>query len=535
MQTRANIRCSFFTYKPDHDEPNTLSAPLTISSSVPLRILPLGDSITWGSGSTQGNGYRLRLLTLLSENPVTYIGSQRSGSIVNNNNEGHPGAVVAQIEDFATSSNGLALRPNVILLLAGTNDVDRNVDLPTSPERMESSLDKLISACPDAVVLVAKIPEIGDEVKNAVAQVFNAAIPDIVNVRALLGAKILTVDMGAVKGYSQMADVWYAGIQEAGERGWIQEPVVVPRRDHTACGTFLKWNDRFGKIATGAGSGDSAFVSSWQSAGKLAEGGIGSSSPGGIVQSYGVRLADMDGDGRNDYIWVHPATVATGLGESTGVVFADINGDGRDDYLWISKEGEVTAYINGGEKEGDINGDGRADYIIIGSDGSLNAWLNVGPGDKPEWYPLGIIATGIGRKLHDQEYIHLYDLNNDSRADYIFVGADSSATAYINNRALKGLIPNWVNVGNIAKGVGAPSYLIKFGDLNGDGKTDYLRVYQDTGALDVWFNTDSGGAYAVGDGTRFADMDGDGLDDYLAVGLDGAIQLWRNPGYDASA
>ncbi|PQE23373.1 FG-GAP repeat domain-containing protein [Rutstroemia sp. NJR-2017a WRK4] len=380
--------------------------------------------------------------------------------------------------------------------------------------------------------------------------------------------------------YSQMADVWYAGIREAGERGWITEPASVPRRDHTVCGTFLEWNDKFGKIATGAGSGDGAFVSSWQPAGKLAAGGVGSSSPGGIVQSYGVRLADMDGDGRDDYLWVHPATgaatlylnggykdgaiewiskgeIATGLGESTGVVFADINGDGRDDYLWVSKEREVTAYINGEEQAGggwawtslgviagqgtggrwtttrfaDIDGDGRADYIIVGSDGSLNAWLNVGPGDKPEWYPLGIIATGIGRKLHDQEYIHLYDLNNDGRADYIFVGKDSSATAYINNRASKGLI----NVGNIAEGAGAPSYLIKFGDLNGDGKTDYLRVYQDTGALDVWFNTGSGGAYAVGNGVRFADMDGDGLDDYLAVGLDGEIQLWRNGGYDTSA
>ncbi|PQE23375.1 carbohydrate esterase family 3 protein [Rutstroemia sp. NJR-2017a WRK4] len=172
-----------------HEATNTLSEPLTISSSVPLRSLPLGDSITWGSESTQGNGYRLRLLTLLSENPVTYIGSQRSGSMVNNNNEGHSGAVISQIEDFATASNSLALRPNVVLVLAGTNYVDRNFDFPTSPERMGSLLDRLIGNCPDAVVLVAKIPEIGDEVKNAVAQAFNAAISDIVNVRALLGAR----------------------------------------------------------------------------------------------------------------------------------------------------------------------------------------------------------------------------------------------------------------------------------------------------------------------------------------------------------
>lgn len=147
----------------------------------------------------------------------------------------------------------------------------------------------------------------------------------------------------------------------------------------------------------------------------------------------------------------------------------------------------------------------------------------------PKWYPLGRIATGIGKD--DQVFLH--DLNNDGRADYIWVAPNGAAIAYINSRGgSAGLIPNWINAGEIATGVGIPGHLIMFGDVNGDGKTDYLTVQSKTGALDAWFNAGSGGSFVVGDGTRFADMDGDGLDDYLAISPNGAIDLWRNRGYD---
>lgn len=45
----------------------------SLENGINLRILPLGDSITWGYGSTDGNGYRLDLLNLLAGNDVQYI------------------------------------------------------------------------------------------------------------------------------------------------------------------------------------------------------------------------------------------------------------------------------------------------------------------------------------------------------------------------------------------------------------------------------------------------------------------------------
>ncbi|KAF1955835.1 SGNH hydrolase [Byssothecium circinans] len=514
-----------------------------------LRILPLGDSITWGHGSPDGNGYRYKLLRLLAGNDITYIGSHKSGSMANSNNEGHSGALISDMSLHALKS--MHLQPNVILLLAGTNDIYKDVDAATAPARLGSLIDNLITMSPNAAILVAQIPPMNDTSRNAAAQTFNAAIPGIVTSRAGSGAKVLTVERDPRfttiylpdglhpddLGYGLLAGMFSTGIQRAAEAGWISEPDPLPTANRTACDTFLTWDPKFGTIATGVGSADSAFVSSWQPAGRLATGNVGPPKTwwgADLPQGKWVRLADMDGDGRDDYFadggvnWINKGEIATGLGEAVGVMFADINGDGRDDYLWISPEGLVTAYINGGEKKGggwlwtslgqiagegtgatrettrfaDIDGDGKADYMVVGKEGSLNAWLNFGYGDKPDWYPLGIIATGIG----DAAGVQLVDLNNDGRADYVWLDKDGAAKAYINNRGGSGgLAPDWINAGSIATGVGAKREELRFADLNGDGKKDYVWVDHASGALDVWFNTATGGSYVVGDGTVFAE------------------------------
>jgi hypothetical protein len=72
-----------------HTQHLPVSHAATISNGVNLRILPLGDSITYGAGSSDGNGYRLALQNMLSGNNVQYVGSQHSGSMANNSNEGH--------------------------------------------------------------------------------------------------------------------------------------------------------------------------------------------------------------------------------------------------------------------------------------------------------------------------------------------------------------------------------------------------------------------------------------------------------------
>lgn len=209
------------------------------SVNIPLRILPLGDSITWGYLSTDGNGYRQDLLTLLTatNRSVTYIGSQTSGNMSNPQNEGHPGATISQIAGYANAS--LPSRPNVILLMAGTNDIAGNIDVTTAPERLGSLIDECTNACPDAVVLVAQLtPAAGEEVEGRIV-VFNEQVPKVVESKKAGGKKVAVVDMSAYVavenlkdglhpndyGYGRMAQAWFDGLTEAAKKGWVTPPV----------------------------------------------------------------------------------------------------------------------------------------------------------------------------------------------------------------------------------------------------------------------------------------------------------------------
>lgn len=226
------------------------ASPLTrrsLSNGIDLRILPLGDSITYGYRSSDGNGYRLDLLDQLAGNNVTYIGSLNSGSMTNNANEGWSGYRIAWIGDKGKRS--FPERPNVILLMAGTNDMIFNDSIADAPTRLGTLIDECILACPDAVVIVAQITPLLDPLGDSTGEdktvAFNAAVPAIVQQRVSgNNSKIVLVDMqNAVNGlsgsdlydgihptdagYAKMANIWMEGLRNASSAGWITAPVQL--------------------------------------------------------------------------------------------------------------------------------------------------------------------------------------------------------------------------------------------------------------------------------------------------------------------
>jgi lysophospholipase L1-like esterase len=135
------------------------------------------------------------------------------------------------------------MRPNVVLLLAGTNDMVRQPQ--GAPARLQTLTEKLVKAVPGAVVIVGTIPPLGGSFGSkgkapkaaggGPVGAFNAALPQIVKTVAGKGGKVLLADLSAVKasdlkdgvhpndvGYAKMATGWFKAIEEAAAKGWIK-------------------------------------------------------------------------------------------------------------------------------------------------------------------------------------------------------------------------------------------------------------------------------------------------------------------------
>jgi hypothetical protein len=197
------------------------------------KVLPLGDSITYGSTSNNG-GYRVELFTraIADQKHITFVGSQSdgpttvAGASFPRNNEGHPGWTISQIAGIATASNALKDSPPIVLLHIGTNDIPNS--LSGSTDRLAQLVDQIVAALPDSLLIVAQIIPLPWAESSVVT--YNAAIPSMVQQRANQGKHVIMVDMNTgfpaangyasdnihpndAVGYPWMGDQWYEAIK----------------------------------------------------------------------------------------------------------------------------------------------------------------------------------------------------------------------------------------------------------------------------------------------------------------------------------
>jgi lysophospholipase L1-like esterase len=506
-----------------------------------LRVMPLGDSITAGVESSSGAGYRAPLYESLhrATGGVEFVGSMRSGRAGDPHHEGHPGWTIDQIEKIAACSVP-SNRPNVVLLHAGTNDVNQNLNLVMASERLEKAIDTIHRGSPHALILVAKIIPTGKTNLQPRIDALNEQIPRMVAGRANKGYKVRVVDMDQAitvadgvqgdahpndAGYAKIAKVWFAAIAKAAKDGLISTPTNGTGQTCSA--------DSIGGIGADrpVGLGDG-----WRTVGVIAPGMGG---PAGHID-----LVELNGDKRADYVkvlsdgsvraalnnkgakagfpdWQDLGMVAPGVKGFTGsdVRFADVNGDSRDDYLLVSEKGGVKAYLNGGVKGGkiewtgwgvivpgvgatrdtirwgDVDGNGRDDYLVVGAAGSMDAYLNTsGKDGKPTWTKKDGFAKGV--PSGSREKLRIADVNGDGKADYLIVGGKGAVHAYLNH--YDGKAANYTEVKLFANESSYDGDLVTFRDFSDDGKADYVVVYQ-AGAIRGWINAggNTGGVGSV--------------------------------------
>jgi lysophospholipase L1-like esterase len=226
------------------------------------KIMPLGDSITFGIGSNPpAGGYRPELFTQAVSNAknITFVGfvdsMNTSGGPASNTPDGPTnitvnGKQVAFPRDnegfsgFTISGGGagsLASKvdnaiqqtsPNIILLHIGTNNLYQGM-APDLPDQLGNLLDQITKDAPDALLVVAQLTPLSPTQfpQNGVAA-YNATIPGLVQERVAAGKHLITVDMSSAfapqggasllvdgihpkpAGYTIMGDTWYAAIKD---------------------------------------------------------------------------------------------------------------------------------------------------------------------------------------------------------------------------------------------------------------------------------------------------------------------------------
>ncbi|CAI4214477.1 unnamed protein product [Parascedosporium putredinis] len=159
--------------------------------------MPLGASITYGSGSTHGNGYRdyLRNLLVADGYSVHMVGSVRAGIMENNDNEGWPGFRIDQVEPKGISS-AYRFLPNLVVLNAGTNDCIQNRDVARAGNRTRRLLERLWLASPGSTILLSTLL-VNDSKEGAEDRVleFNEQMRYVAKQCEWEGKRIVLVDM----------------------------------------------------------------------------------------------------------------------------------------------------------------------------------------------------------------------------------------------------------------------------------------------------------------------------------------------------
>ncbi|KAF2114469.1 SGNH hydrolase-type esterase domain-containing protein [Lophiotrema nucula] len=330
---------------------------------------------------------------------------------------------------------------------------------------------------------------------------------------------------------------------------------------------------------------------------------------GGYAQED-VRLGDIDGDGRLDFCHIQnpggnifcfrnggqglapteeyggywqgmvggpPTFDAKGMPGNQGVRLLDINGDFRADWVYVFPDGHTRIFINHRGTKTDGGGlkpawvEASSAHPAFSSAGKAIDLDHIKFGrvfgtGKQDFVWVRELATKVDDEILFSYFFEVYqntgtggtrlrgdgarycDMYGRGRDDFMYIFGDG--TGKIDLFENTGVANKW-NVHNTILTTGRDRKSVHFGDWNGDGLCDVIALDKHTGNADIWFNnykagnavptfTYQGGAitgskctqgWGVGVfdiGARFADLDGDGRVDYLCMEKDGRTTGWLN-------
>jgi lysophospholipase L1-like esterase len=201
----------------------------TSAAPPPVRIMPVGDSITYGSPVP--GGYRWPLYQLLTDAGYNahFVGTQ-NGNATNGQtevwHEGHGGWRIHEIDGIIAGVFGQIADPDVLLLLIGTNDFGTNYDVNNATNRLDALIGKITALRPYCKLIVANLTVRGEPYNTNIQTNFNNSVPGIVAKHAALGEQVYFTDLYSAvplsdfpdqlhpgsAGYQKMATNWFQAL-----------------------------------------------------------------------------------------------------------------------------------------------------------------------------------------------------------------------------------------------------------------------------------------------------------------------------------
>ncbi len=221
----------------------------------PPDIMPLGDSITRGTNDSNypnsdiPGGYRKNLQARLSVDSFSYnfVGSRSDNAAagMDPDHNGNNGFRTDQI--LANLSTWIAVQPDTVLMLIGTNDILQGVPITTITNNLNTLIDGITAGYPQRRLYVSTILPISGKSWNGQtaatlnnnANTYNVQVRNLVQQYRDGGRNVTLVDMNTLlvytnadplmnvfqpgdgvhpgqAGYNQMGDIWYNAITASG-------------------------------------------------------------------------------------------------------------------------------------------------------------------------------------------------------------------------------------------------------------------------------------------------------------------------------
>ena len=215
-----------------------------LSPTEEYKIMPLGNSITYGIGSSDLASYRRALFEKLinAGYGTDFVGSLETGNgaIFDNDHEGHPGWHADQpnstIRSIVDSLNGFLRKspPDIILLHIGTNDLGEGQDPPGLTNEVERILNLIddyeYNYSREVTVFLAQIINVRSPFseRGIRTTAYNDSLQALAARRLKSGDNLILVDQESAlfnspsdyaddihpndAGYLKMADVWFEAL-----------------------------------------------------------------------------------------------------------------------------------------------------------------------------------------------------------------------------------------------------------------------------------------------------------------------------------